>query len=320
MPTAIVVSGNGIHVVYMLDEPIPTYPETLDALSDLKAILSRKLWNEKTSTDSKIQYQGITQGYRMVGTKTKRGHITRAFKVGNKVSIDELLSVLENISEYPLGKKERKSKTFSKRILKCLKNRNLYKEMTQTLCDDITHVSLEEAKVKWPDWYEKRIVNKEAPGHYICGKGLYTWWLEMISSKENVHVGNRRNCMATVNNYESEYVNGDIGIIKSCNSKSFTVDFSGRSVVVDKAQKDDFQLAYATTIHKSQGSQYDTVIICLPKDSDGMMYRNLLYTAITRAQKQVFLYSAEGNVEKAAERTISDRISDLDEMFNKKSL
>lgn len=87
MPTAIVVSGNGIHVVYMLDEPIPTYPETLDALSDLKAILSRKLWNEKTSTDSKIQYQGITQGYRMVGTKTKRGHITRAFKVGNKVSI-----------------------------------------------------------------------------------------------------------------------------------------------------------------------------------------------------------------------------------------
>lgn len=126
--------------------------------------------------------------------------------------------------------------------------------------------------------------------------------------------------MATVNNYESEYVNGDIGIIKSCNSKSFTVDFSGRSVKVDKAQKDDFQLAYATTIHKSQGSQYDTVIICLPKDSDGMMYRNLLYTAITRAQKQVFLYSAEGNVEKAAERTISDRISDLDEMFNKKSL
>ena len=76
----------------------------------------------------------------------------------------------------------------------------------------------------------------------------------------------------------------------------------------------------ATTIHKSQGSQYDTVIICLPKDSDGMMYRNLLYTAITRAQKQVFLYSAEGNVEKAAERTIGDRISDLDEMFNKKSL
>ena len=195
MPTAIVVSGNGVHVVYMLDEPIPTYPETLDALSDLKAILSRKLWNEKTSTDSKIQYQGITQGYRMVGTKTKRGHITRAFKVGNKVSIDELLTVLKNISEYPLGKSERKSKLFTKRFLKCLKNRNLYEDMTKTFCDDITHVSIEEAKIKWPDWYERRIVNKEAPGHYTCGKGLYTWWLETISSKKNVHVGNRRNCM-----------------------------------------------------------------------------------------------------------------------------
>lgn len=126
--------------------------------------------------------------------------------------------------------------------------------------------------------------------------------------------------MATVNNYESDYVNGDIGIIKSCDSLSFTVNFSGRTIKIDKAQKDDFQLAYATTIHKSQGSQYDTVIICLPKESDGMMYRNLLYTAITRAQKQVIIYSAEGNVEKAVANTISDRISDLDKLFDKKSL
>lgn len=126
--------------------------------------------------------------------------------------------------------------------------------------------------------------------------------------------------MATVNNYESDYVNGDIGIIKSCDALSFTVDFSGRTIIIDKAHKDDFQLAYATTIHKSQGSQYDTVIICLPKESDGMMYRNLLYTAITRAQKQVIIYSAEGNVEKAVANTISDRISDLDKLFDKKSL
>lgn len=80
--------------------------------------------------------------------------------------------------------------------------------------------------------------------------------------------------MDTVNNYKSDYVNGDIGIIKSCDALSFTIDFSGRTIIIDKAQKDDFQLANATTIHKSQGSQYDTVIICLPKESDGMMYRN----------------------------------------------
>ncbi len=141
----------------------------------------------------------------------------------------------------------------------------------------------------------------------------------MLSNKDyKFKIGDK--VMATVNNYESDYVNGDIGIIKSCDSLSFTVDFSGRTIKIDKAQKDDFQLAYATTIHKSQESQYDTVIICLPKESDGMMYRNLLYTAITRAQKQVIIYSAEGNVEKAVANTISDRISDLDKLFDKKSL
>lgn len=142
---------------------------------------------------------------------------------------------------------------------------------------------------------------------------------DVLSNKDyKFKIGDK--VMATVNNYESDYVNGDIGIIKSCDALSFTVDFSGRTIKIDKAQKDDFQLAYATTIHKSQGSQYDTVIICLPKESDGMMYRNLLYTAITRAQKQVIIYSAEGNVEKAVANTISDRISDLDKLFDKKSL
>lgn len=131
-PTAIVVSGNGVHVVYVLYEPVPMYPQKAEMLKILKAMLTRKIWNEKTSKDPNIQYQGIVQGYRAVGTKTKKGHIVKAFKIGGRVTIDELAETLTELDAVPFLRPKKvlsngkiSHKVFSERIEKCRKDKHL---------------------------------------------------------------------------------------------------------------------------------------------------------------------------------------------------
>ena len=67
------------------------------------------------------------------------------------------------------------------------------------------------------------------------------------------------------------------------------VDFDGRAVVYDFAELDELVLAYATTIHKSQGSEYPAVVIPLSTQHYPMLQRNLLYTGVTRGRKLVVL-------------------------------
>ncbi|CBK73489.1 helicase, putative, RecD/TraA family [Butyrivibrio fibrisolvens 16/4] len=84
--------------------------------------------------------------------------------------------------------------------------------------------------------------------------------------------------------------NGDVGIIKEINdwSKSVTVEFEeGRQVVYPFASLDELELAYAITIHKSQGSEYPAVVMPIMDGPKMLMNRNILYTAITRAKKCV---------------------------------
>ena len=87
------------------------------------------------------------------------------------------------------------------------------------------------------------------------------------------------------NNYEKEIFNGDIGIIKFYENNEFGIEINNRIVRFSHQEIDDISLAYAITIHKSQGSEYPAVIIPLAMSHYMMLNKNLLYTAITRAKK-----------------------------------
>ena len=81
--------------------------------------------------------------------------------------------------------------------------------------------------------------------------------------------------------------NGDIGKITACNKivRTLNIDFDGRECVYTADMLDNLELAYAITVHKSQGSEYDAVVLTVFGGYDKLYYRNLLYTAVTRAKK-----------------------------------
>lgn len=93
--------------------------------------------------------------------------------------------------------------------------------------------------------------------------------------------------MQIKNNYDKEVFNGDIGIIESVNAedRSLKVNFDGRSVEYDITDLDELVHAYATTIHKAQGSEYPIVVMPILMNHYVMLQRNLIYTGITRAKK-----------------------------------
>ncbi len=97
--------------------------------------------------------------------------------------------------------------------------------------------------------------------------------------------------LQTVNNYKKEVFNGDIGSIAKIEpvEQEVTVDFDNRTVVYDFEELDELGLAYAMTIHKSQGSEYPAVILPVHTQHYIMLQRNLLYTGITRGRKLVVL-------------------------------
>ena len=126
--TFVVNSGTGLHLYYVLEEPIPMYPHNQKCLKELKYSLTRQIWNRYTSTIKEPQMQGILQGFRVVGSGSKLGM--------------------------------RKSR-----------------------------LSLAEAKEKYPDWYERRIVKKERRGRWTVKRDLYDWWLHRIG--DEIRVGHR---------------------------------------------------------------------------------------------------------------------------------
>ena len=116
-------------------------------------------------------------------------------------------------------------------------------------------------------------------------------------------VGDR--VMQVRNNYELAWTrpdseglgvfNGDIGVIQAINpeSSSFEIQFDDRHVVYDFSLLDDLEHAYAITVHKSQGSEYPIVIIPAYGAAQVLLTRNLLYTAVTRAQRMVIIVGRE---------------------------
>lgn len=89
------------------------------------------------------------------------------------------------------------------------------------------------------------------------------------------------------NDYDKEVFNGDLGYITEVNleDRVLKVDFDGRETEYDSSELDELSLAYATTIHKAQGSEYPVVVIPVMMNHFVMLQRNLIYTGITRARK-----------------------------------
>lgn len=153
-PTYIVFSGTGIHLYYQFEDPIPCFKNIIEQLPLLKYDLTNKIWNEfTTSLSNNIQYGSIFQGFRLVGGITKSGGRTEAFNTGNKVSLEYLNNfVIDN------------------------KNRFQYSNYK-------SKYTLLEAKNKFPNWYNRKILNNMPSNTWIASKNVYDWWLLRIKSE-----------------------------------------------------------------------------------------------------------------------------------------
>ena len=117
-------------------------------------------------------------------------------------------------------------------------------------------------------------------------------------------VGDR--VMQLRNNYDKDVYNGDVGFVKAVEAekRALVVTFDGRPVRYEPGDLDELVLAYATTIHKSQGSEYPAVIVLVHTQHYVMLQRNLLYTAITRGRKLVLLIGVPYAVSRAIETNV----------------
>ncbi len=129
------------------------------------------------------------------------------------------------------------------------------------------------------------------------------------------------------NNYEKDVFNGDIGRICKIEGKTITVDYPERAegdfVAYSEGECEELQLAYAMSVHKSQGSEYPYVILLMVSSHYIMLQRNLLYTAVTRAKQKVLVVGSKRAVLTAVEndRTrrrhslLAERLQENQEVF-----
>lgn len=114
---------------------------------------------------------------------------------------------------------------------------------------------------------------------------------ELKYSSQTFRVGDK--VMHIRNNYQKNVFNGDIGFIQDINNEKLTVDYFDHIVPYEKNELNELTLAYASSVHKSQGSEYKVVIIPLSTSHYIMLQRNLLYTAITRAKQKVIIIGSK---------------------------
>lgn len=168
-PTYIVSSGTGLHLYYVFEQPIPLLKTVVKELEKLKRRLTWQAWTQGSSElHDSVQYESLFQGFRIVGTATKSGSRAKAYKTGKKVTIEYLNKFVPE---------EYQSKDFA------------YK----------SKLSLEEAKKKYPEWYQKRIVEKRPRETWTCKVDLYNWWIRKIH--EGATQGHRYWCVMTLATY-----------------------------------------------------------------------------------------------------------------------
>lgn len=162
-PTFLVASGSGVHLYYVFEHGIPLFKNVVDSLKLYKKELTWKIWNRHTTTDigDKIQYESIFQAFRMVGTRTKRKDVVRAYRTGERVSLDYMNHFVDPKNQIVTVYKSKLSKG--------------------------------EARAKFPEWYERRIVNGQPRGRWTCDRAVYEWWYSKILN--GATVGHRYYCL-----------------------------------------------------------------------------------------------------------------------------
>jgi exodeoxyribonuclease V alpha subunit len=114
--------------------------------------------------------------------------------------------------------------------------------------------------------------------------------------------------MQTSNNYDKGVFNGDLGRISSVNysGKRFRVDFDGEEVEYEFHEAEQLNLAYAVTVHKSQGSEFPAVLMPMLTQHYMMLQRNLLYTGVTRAKRLMVLIGSEKAISMAVRNVVKE--------------
>jgi exodeoxyribonuclease V alpha subunit len=109
------------------------------------------------------------------------------------------------------------------------------------------------------------------------------------------------------NNYEKNVFNGDIGRVLTVDTEDdgLTADFDGETLVYAEEELDQLTLAYAATIHKSQGSEFKAVVLALAKSHWVMLQRNLFYTGITRAREQLVIVGQRASMQRCVDHNPS---------------
>ncbi len=122
-----------------------------------------------------------------------------------------------------------------------------------------------------------------------------------------------------VNDVDNNIYNGDIGYIKRIiNAKEalIEIDYSGNKVLYKRGKFDEFTHSYAISVHKSQGSEYDHVLVLIPSNMKRMLYNKLIYTAVTRAKKSLILIGTLESLNYAIQTEYSvNRITSLKTFF-----
>lgn len=155
-PTYVVNSGGGVHLYYVLKTPMPMTPGNQKSIKKIKYALTDKIWNGDTSRLKDRQYQGLNQGFRLVGSKTKHGEIVTVWKTGERIAVEDFLNYIPKDVQAEF-------KIFESKM------------------------SLEEARKKYPEWYHQRIELGRQKMSWTCNRGLYDWWKKQINQIELHH-------------------------------------------------------------------------------------------------------------------------------------
>ena len=133
--------------------------------------------------------------------------------------------------------------------------------------------------------------------------------------KNEIEVGSRifrenDKVIQLVNDEENNVFNGDIGYIKKIekidNDNFVTIDFLGNMVTYKKDFSEKIKHAYAVSVHKSQGSEYDNVVIILGSSFKRMFYNKLIYTGVTRAKKTLILIGTMDSLNTCVKNTYAE--------------
>lgn len=168
-PTYLVSSGTGVHIYYVFEKPIPMFRNIVEQLENLKRRLTWQAWTQGASSlHDKVQYESLFQGFRVVGTITKNGGRCRAFKTGKKVTV-------EYLNEFVPEDYRVKSLSYK------------------------SDLQLAEARDKYPEWYQRRVLEGRPKKTWTCKKDLYEWWIRKLS--EGAEQGHRYWCIMTLATY-----------------------------------------------------------------------------------------------------------------------